>query len=71
MVFPRAEDSGKEFVLLGFQPEEIESIFLGCRMPEKNKILLMDLVKSKYPLVKVFQARKSETEFRLHFDEIS
>lgn len=70
MVFPRPEDGGKKFVLLCFHPEEIESIFLGCRISEENKIDLMALVKNQYPWVKVFQARKSETEFRLHFDEI-
>lgn len=69
MIFPRVEDSGKASVLLNFHPEEIEAIFLGCRMSDKDKSLLLGLVRSQYPWAKIFQARKSETEFRIHFSE--
>lgn len=70
MIFPRPEDAGKRCVLLDFHQDEIECIFFGCRMPEENKFHLVNLAKSKYPRAKLFQARKSKTEFRLHFDEI-
>lgn len=70
MVFPRPRDAGKEFVLIDFHQEEIESVFFGCRMSEENKVLLIDLIRTQYPRVKVYQARKSAIEFRLHFDEI-
>jgi hypothetical protein len=70
MIFPRPEDTGKKSVFLGFHQEEIESIFLGCRMSGENKVQLISLARSKYPNAKIFQARKSKTEFRLHFDEV-
>lgn len=71
VVFPRSEDRGKEFVLLNFNPEEIEHVILGCRMPEEGRTLLSRLIREKYPLTKIFQARKSQNEFCLHFDELS
>ncbi|MNK07402.1 hypothetical protein D3C87_253160 [compost metagenome] len=71
MIFPRPEDSGKKIVYLGFHQEEIECVFLGCRMSEENKSQLINLTTSKYPSAKIFQARRSKTEFRLHFDEIN
>lgn len=70
MVFPRHEDSGKEFALLSFHPEEIEAIFLGCRMLEQDKSEIINLVRRQYPLAKIYQARRSDSEFRLHFSEI-
>lgn len=70
VIFPREEDSGKESVLLDFLPEEIEAVFLGCRISDADKSLILDLVKLNFPWTKIYQAKRSQTEFRLHFDEI-
>ncbi|MHB1247000.1 MAG: DUF2971 domain-containing protein [Sulfuriferula sp.] len=49
------------------RPEDIDAIYLGCRMKVENKRTILDLVESRYKNVTVYQAIKDENEFRLNF----
>ena len=49
------------------RPEDIDAIYLGCRMKVENKRTILDLVESHYKNVTVYQAIKDENEFRLNF----
>ncbi|MEP6879624.1 MAG: DUF2971 domain-containing protein, partial [Nitrosospira sp.] len=49
------------------RPEDIEAVYLGCRMKLDIKRLILDLIEDKYKNVTVYQAKKDEQEFRLNF----
>ena len=49
------------------RPEDIEAIYLGCRMGLDIKRSILDLIEEKYKHVIVYQAKKDELEFRLNF----
>ena len=53
---------------LQFDPTELEAIYLGCRMPEEDRLSIASLVADRYPHAKVIHAKKSEREFRLVFE---
>lgn len=49
------------------RPEDIEAIYLGCRMGLDIKRSILDLIEEKYKHVIVYQAKKDEMEFQLNF----
>ena len=54
-----------------FYPEEIEAIFLGCKMGENEKDeIRFNLLNPKYSHIKVFQAKTNNRAFKLDFREI-
>lgn len=55
------------FDLYKFSPEEIGAVYLGCRMEEKLKFQILDLVAHKYPRCNIFQSKIREKEYGLDF----
>lgn len=54
-----------------FYPEEVEAIFLGCKMGENEKDeIRLNLLNPKYAHIKVFQAITNNREFKLDFIEV-
>jgi len=64
-------DKTKEFEILIYAPEEVGAVYLGCKMARRDKDVLVDIVRCKYPKAKLFQAEKHNREFRLVFNEIA
>jgi hypothetical protein len=52
-------------------PEEIDTIYLGCRMNEQNRYEILKLLTGKLKHVKASIATKSKTLFSLDFDDIT
>ena len=63
-------DQNKTHEFVEFHPEEVGSIYLGCRMEKSDKEQLTELVRAKYPKVNIYQAIKNQTQFALDFLEI-
>jgi hypothetical protein len=59
-----------EYELRNIFEEEIEAIYLGCRMSEEDKKEIIDIVRSKRNKVKLYEAHKQEGEFKLHFSSL-
>lgn len=55
---------------LSFHSEELESVILGCLMPEKDIEALSRLTREKYPKAKLQQAVKADGEFKLIIKEL-
>lgn len=51
-------------------PEEIDSVYLGCRMDDYNRQAIWRLVYTRLPHVKIFQATPDPTKFKLTFDQV-
>lgn len=52
-------------------PEEIDSVFFGCRMNNENRDLLRKYIKEFLPHIKTYQAHKSSREYKLNFEKLS
>lgn len=63
-------DKSQPYEILPYAPEEVGSVYLGCKMNDDDKKEIIDIVKRKYPTAKIFQAEKHPSEFRLVFTEI-
>ena len=64
-------EDGKEFVVLGYHPEEMTSVFLGCRMDENDRYCIYRLAKLVNPKATVFVASIAPRVFSLDFAEYS
>jgi hypothetical protein len=64
--------NGKEilFDLLEFLPQEIRSIYLGCRMTDDNRQKILSCLSGDLQHVKKYKSVKSDREYRLNFEEI-
>jgi hypothetical protein len=49
---------------------EIEAIYLGCKIEPDKKREIQKLLSSKHPNVKVFESRKVRDEYKIEFDEM-
>lgn len=56
-----------ENCLANISPNDVEAIYLGCRMSQEDQRRIVDLVVSDYKHVKFYLAEKDEWEFRLNF----
>ena len=63
-------DDKPGYALLNIYPEEIDTLFLGCRMPDHVKANIMGRLTGALAHVSVMQARRSDTHFVLQFDTI-
>lgn len=52
-------------------PEEIDTIYLGCKISKKNRDEILKLLTWKLKHVKVFMASRSKTQFGLDFEDIT
>lgn len=52
-------------------PEEIDTIYLGCRMSKQNRDEILELLTGKLKHVKVSIASRSKTRFSLDFENIT
>ena len=52
------------------EPEEVDSVYLGCRIVEDDRNAILGLVESRLKHVKVFQGRIERRLFALAFDQI-
>ena len=55
---------------ISYKREELVAVCLGCRMSDENRSVLRQLVARLFPPASVYQARKSEREFILEFEQI-
>lgn len=53
-----------------FHPREISKIFLGCRIEEKDKTRLLNLIKGQFAHVEVYQTMQHPTKFSLTFSRM-
>jgi hypothetical protein len=63
-------DKKKTYEFLPFALEEVGAVYLGCKMAPADWEEIIEIVRSKYPRAKVFQAHKHPREFALLFSEI-
>lgn len=66
----KKQDSGADYDLRLFFEEELEAIYLGCKMREKDKQEILETINTKRKGVKIFQAHKNPKLFKLDFVQI-
>lgn len=59
-----------EFDLRGISAEEIEAVYLGCKMSDENKKKIITIIKEKLQHVKVYNAMKNDSQFKIDFTEL-
>ncbi len=64
------QQEGNDFDMRGIFEDEIDAIYLGCRMHEQDKKDIIDIVRTKRKKVRIFYARKNDREFKLDFEEL-
>ena len=64
-------DRSQPYEILPYAPEEVGSVYLGCKMSDGDKEEIIDITKTKYPTAKIFLAEKHPTKFKLTFRELS
>lgn len=68
---PRDSDGNEiSFDLLQILPQEIHSIYLGCRMTDDNRQKIVSCLSGDFKHVKKYQSVKSNKEYKLNFEEI-
>jgi hypothetical protein len=62
---------GQNYATLEYHPEELTSVFLGCRMSQQNIELAIALAKAVNPTVAIYKACPTPRDFGLNFEIIS
>jgi Protein of unknown function (DUF2971) len=60
----------KRFSDYSLYENELEAVYLGCRMDSGQRQSVIELVAAKYPRTQIFQAYKPIDEYQLHFQQI-
>ena len=55
---------------LDIRPAEFAALYIGCRAEPATVAKIVDLTRTAFPATKIFQARKSEMDYALEYDEI-
>ncbi|MGH9425364.1 MAG: hypothetical protein ACRD2L_03540, partial [Terriglobia bacterium] len=58
------------YTVSSLHPEEIDSLYLGCRMKGDARDKLLTLLNDKLGHVKVFQGSPNKTRFCLDFTQV-
>jgi hypothetical protein len=61
----------QDFATLEYHPEELTSVFLGCRMSQQNTEMAMALAKAVNPLSTIYKAFPTPRDFELSFEKLS
>ncbi|MDD5281484.1 MAG: DUF2971 domain-containing protein [Candidatus Omnitrophica bacterium] len=64
------QQDGCDFDMRGIFEEELDTIYLGCRISESDKKDIAEIVRTKRKNVRIFCARKNDHEFKLDFEEL-
>ncbi len=63
-------NSGENYDMNSIHKEEIEAIYLGCKMTDLYRNKILEIVNTAMQHVTVFQARKNQKYFKLDFSQI-
>jgi hypothetical protein len=55
----------------GLRRDEVEAIYLGCRMDESDRVSIMEMVRRRHQNTAVFQASKAGDTYALRFRRLS
>lgn len=61
----------RTYEIIPFAPEEIDEVYLGCKVTDDIKSRILEIVRSKYPRAAIFQAEKHSTKYELVFRELT
>jgi hypothetical protein len=61
------EKNGQKLYLYAIPPECIKEVVLGCEMDEHTEREIVDILATKYPKVRLFQAFEHDSQFKLDF----
>lgn len=69
----KKDDEGREilFDLIPFHPQELHSIYFGCKISEKNAYDIMECLQDDMEHVKKYNSIRNDKEYKLDFEEIS
>jgi hypothetical protein len=67
---PQIEGVVGDFDLREILPQEIHSIYMGCRMEVSYRKRIIDLLSTKLKHVLLYQAARSKSEFKLDFERV-
>jgi hypothetical protein len=70
-VWSALRDKSKTYEIISFAPEEIGSVYLGCKMSDADKVEIAEIVGRKYPTARLFAAEKHPSRFELIFNELT
>lgn len=59
------------YIDVQIHPEEIDSLYLGCRMSSEDREQIKKTAKTVLPHVKIFQSSVHKSLFQLNFVEVS
>ncbi len=66
----KKQNSGTDYDLRYLHEEELEGIYLGCKMRQESKQEILNLINTKRKKVKIFQANKHSRLFKLDFEQV-
>lgn len=70
LVYPRKVSGAELFEMGNLWPQEIDAIYLGCRMQEADKAQILELLNDELSHVRVFQGTKDKFRYALNFEQI-
>ena len=64
------QDQSKDYDLRGIFEDELEAVYLGCRMSQGDKKEIVDIIKTKRKVTKIFESFNDRQKFKLIFKEL-
>lgn len=71
LLMPNEVKNGKTYSALKFYPEELEEVYLGCRMDDKLKVKIIGMAKILNPNVKIYTTKLAKTGYALDFQIVA
>lgn len=63
-------DKAQTHEIIGFAPQEIGEVYLGCKISQADRNDIVDIVRRKYTDAKIYQAHRHKYEFSLVFQKL-
>lgn len=58
-----------KYAFIQISEDSINSVYLGCKISEEDKLAILNIMSLKYPNIKCYQAQKSKDFYELDFIE--
>jgi hypothetical protein len=66
----KKSESKEPFQYQNILPDEIEAIYLGCRIKPDNEKEIITLVRNNYSRTEIFKAKIGEQRYSIEFDRV-
>jgi hypothetical protein len=70
VIFVRRQEENQGYEYTELDPREMSKVFLGCRMTERDRNEMLELIDGPFSHVEMYQAKQNPVRYQLDFERV-